>query len=189
MKGSTTGFMPNSIVSYNVYRPCASHPTSGANTPAGCALYKGQHQASVQNTNNNKYAGGGSLCLGSPAGVPPGTVPQIDTGLQTMGPNGPLQQAVVGNMTHAQGKANSMYDYLVLPPGKTGTAYAKDQLLTVGGKKRRKTVRRRTKGRRTKGRKRTRYLRRKAKKSRKSRKHYKRSMRKRRVRRTYRKKK
>ena len=188
MKGSTTGFMPNSIVAYNTYGPCVD-VTSGMTTPGGCALHTGQQQASVQNTNNNKYAGGGSLCLGSPAGVPPGTVPQIDTGLQTMGPNGPLQQAVVGNMTHAQGKANSMYDYLVLPPGKTGTAYAKDQLLTVGGKKRRKTVRRRTKGRRTKGRKRTRYLRRKAKKSRKSRKHYKRSMRKRRVRRTYRKKK
>ena len=187
MKGSTTGFMPNSIVAYNTYGTCASHPGSGMTTPEGCALHIGQQQASVQNTNNNKYAGGGSLCPGPYAGQ--AVVPQLETGVPTIGPNGPLQQAVVGNMTHAQGLENSKYDDLALSSTKTGAAYVFDQLPTVGGKKRRRTVRRRTKGRRTKGRKRTRYLRRKAKKSRKSRKHYKRSMRKRRVRRTHRKKK
>ena len=183
MKGGTTGFMPNSIVPYTSYGICASHPGSGATTPESCALHINQQQASVQNANNNKYAGGGSIYPGLYAGK--AVVPQLETGVPTISPNGPLQQAVDGNLTHSQGLENGKYDDLALPSSETGSAYVFDQTrsLTAGGKKRR---------RKTKRRNRTRYRRRKARKSRKSkksRKQYRRLTRRRRVRRTYRKKK
>ncbi len=178
MKGGTTGFMPNSILPYTSYGICESHPGSGATTPESCALHINQQQASVQNANNNKYAGGGP-----DTGL--AVVPQLENGVPMIGPNGPLQQAVSGNLTHSQGLENGKYDHLALPSSETGSAYVFDQTepLTAGGKKRR---------RKTKRRRITRYRRRKAKKSRKSkksRKQYRRLTRRRRVRRTYRKKK
>ena len=178
MKGGTTGFMPDSIMPYKSFGVCHAYPVSGTTTPEACALHIDQQQASVQNTNNNKYAGGGPY-----TGL--AVVPQLENGVPMIGPNGPLQQAVSGNLTHSQGLENSRYDDLVFPSRETGAAYVFDQTepLTAGGKKRR---------RKTKRRRRTRYRRRKAKKSRKSRKtrkQYRRMTRRRRVRRTYRKKK
>ena len=190
MKGGTTGFMPGSIVPYKSYGICESHPGSGTTTPESCALHISQQQASAQNANNNKYAGGGSLYPGPYPGPYAGqaVVPQLETGVPTIGPNGPLLQAVNGNRTHSQGLENAKYDYLVLPSSETGTAYVFDQTksFATGGKRKR---------RRTRRRRRTRHVRRRVRKSKRSRKsrqskkQYRRSTRKRQVRRTYRKKK
>ena len=188
MKGGATGFMPDSIIPYKVYNTCQSHPGFDITTPEKCAFHIDQQQATVQNANNIKYAGGG--VQPHPYEGTPGIVPQIDTGATNIGPNGPLRQAIVGNNTNSQGLEDSKWDYTVLPSSETGTAYVFSKHPTSGGnRKRRRTKRRRTKRRRTKRRKSKRHLRRKTKKPKQLKKSHRRLTRRKRVKRTHRKKK